>query len=61
MNATNGYGKGLSGFFHVIRGLKTRNNVQTERSVLLDARVCCLLKRAIKDSLKVAHGLVKSL
>lgn len=42
--------KGLSGFFHVMWGLKTRDNVQTEASVLLD-EPCCLLKRAIKGSL----------
>lgn len=50
LNAKNGYGKGLSGFFHVMWSLKTRNNAQTEGNELLDV-ACCLLKRAIKDPL----------
>ena len=43
--------RALSGFFHVIWGLKTPNNVQIEGSVLL-VEGCCLWKCAIKDSLR---------
>lgn len=51
--------KGLKWLFQVLWSLNTQNNVQTNRVVLLD-ETCCLLRRAIKGSLKQHMAVLKA-
>ena len=52
-------GRGFKWLFRDMWCFNKGNNVQTDRSVLLDEN-CCLLRRIIKGFLKTAHGQLKS-